>query len=43
MIAGNVDDGTPVTASGSYWMHHGLGLKLRGDFQALAFTLTQTK
>jgi alpha-galactosidase len=43
MIAGNVDDGTPITASGSYWMHHGLDLKLRGDFQALAFTLTRTK
>jgi alpha-galactosidase len=43
MIAGAVGDGTPTTASGSYWMHHGLDLKLRGDFQALAFTLTRTK
>ena len=43
MIAGAVGDGTPSTASGSYWMHHGLDLKLRGDFQALAFTLTRTK
>ncbi|MBB5318423.1 alpha-galactosidase [Tunturibacter empetritectus] len=43
MIAGDVGDGTPTTASGSYWMNHGLDLKLRGDFQALAFTLTRTK
>ncbi|NYF50708.1 alpha-galactosidase [Tunturiibacter gelidoferens] len=43
MIAGDVGDGTPTAASGSYWMNHGLDLKLRGDFQALAFTLTRTK
>ncbi|TCK72575.1 alpha-galactosidase [Acidipila rosea] len=29
----------PETASGAYWMNHGIALSLRGDFQAAAFRL----
>lgn len=42
-IAGSFADGTPTTASGAYWMHHGLDIKLYGDFQAMAFTLARAK
>jgi alpha-galactosidase len=38
-IEGKALPGTPETASGSWWMHHGLQLDLRGDFQAAAFHL----
>ena len=31
--------GTPTTASGAWWMHHGINLQLRGDLQATAFRL----
>jgi alpha-galactosidase len=31
--------GTPESASGAWWMRHGLQLDLRGDFQAAAFRL----
>ena len=40
-IAGKLSDGTPSQASGSYWMHYGVDVDLRGDFQAAAFTLTR--
>jgi alpha-galactosidase len=35
-IAGKAQIGTPEEASGAYWMSYGLGLDLRGDFQAAA-------
>ena len=38
-IHGKVSEGTPQTASGAYWMHHGVDVALRGDFQAAAFAL----
>ena len=41
-LAGQVAKDTPAQASGSYWMHHGVDVELQGDFQAAAFTLTQT-
>ena len=31
--------GTPTSASGAWWMHYGVWLDLRGDFQAAAFRL----
>jgi alpha-galactosidase len=40
-IAGRTAPDTPTQASGSYWMHHGVDVELRGDFQAAAFTLTR--
>jgi alpha-galactosidase len=40
-FAGKLSDGTPSQASGSYWMHYGVDVDLRGDFQAAAFTLTR--
>jgi alpha-galactosidase len=36
-VAGTLAKGTPVTATGSYWMSHGVDVELRGDFQAAAF------
>jgi alpha-galactosidase len=36
-IAGKVAGETPASASGSYWMSHGVDVELRGDFQAAAF------
>ena len=41
-FAGELAKDTPAQASGSYWMHHGVDVELRGDFQAAAFTLTRT-
>jgi alpha-galactosidase len=38
-FAGKLSDGTPSQASGSYWMHYGVDVDRRGDFQAAAFTL----
>jgi alpha-galactosidase len=38
-IEGKAIPGTPETASGAWWMRHGLQLDLRGDFQASAFRL----
>lgn len=38
-IEGKAWPGTPETASGAWWMRHGLQLDLRGDFQASAFHL----
>jgi alpha-galactosidase len=40
-FAGKLAAETPQTASGAYWMHHGVDVELRGDFQATAFTLTR--
>jgi alpha-galactosidase len=36
---GKLAAGTPAHASGDYWMHHGVDVLLRGDFQAALFTL----
>ena len=40
-IEGKARMGTPATASGAWWMNHGLDLdsEFRGDFQAAAFRL----
>jgi alpha-galactosidase len=38
-IEGKSQSGTPKSASGAWWMRHGLELDLRGDFQAAAFRL----
>jgi alpha-galactosidase len=38
-IEGKAQPGTPESASGAWWMHHGLQLDLRGDYQAAAFQL----
>ena len=35
-IAGTFDARTPLVASGAYWMHAGIDLLMRGDFQAAA-------
>ncbi|HEY8998347.1 MAG TPA: alpha-galactosidase [Edaphobacter sp.] len=40
-IAGKAVEGTPTSATGGYWMHHGLDVQLKGDFQAAAFVLTR--
>jgi hypothetical protein len=37
-----VEPDTPVVASGSYWMAHGIDMELRGDFQAAAFRFDAT-
>ena len=40
-IEGKTRSGAPQTASGAWWMNHGLELDydFRGDFQAAAFRL----
>ena len=38
-IEGKSRPGTPESASGAWWMRHGIQLELRGDFQAAAFRL----
>jgi len=38
-IEGKAHPGTPKSASGAWWMRHGIWLDLRGDFQAAAFRL----
>ncbi len=38
-IEGKARPETPAIASGAWWMHNGLRLELRGDFQAAAFRL----
>jgi alpha-galactosidase len=40
---GKLDPDTPQEASGAYWMHHGVDVLLRGDFQAAAFTLERER
>ena len=42
-IEGKAPPETPETASGAWWMHHGLQLDLRGDFQAAAFRLDRQR
>ena len=42
-IEGKALSGTPDRASGDWWMHHGISLDLRGDFQAAAFRLDREK
>jgi alpha-galactosidase len=36
-IAGKLAADTPASATGSYWMSHGVDAELKGDFQAAAF------
>jgi alpha-galactosidase len=38
-LDGKLSADTPAVASGSFWMHHGVDVELRGDFQAAALTL----
>ncbi len=38
-IEGKAGPSTPETASGAWWMNHGIQLELRGDFQAAAIRL----
>jgi alpha-galactosidase len=40
-IEGGAEKGTPETASGAWWMNHGLDMRagFKGDFQAAAFRL----
>jgi alpha-galactosidase len=40
-LDGKLAKDTPDTESGAYWMHRGIDVELRGDFQAAAFTLEQ--
>ena len=42
-IEGKALPGTPEHASGDWWMHHGVQLDLRGDFQAAALRLDQQR
>ncbi|MGA7525488.1 MAG: alpha-galactosidase [Acidobacteriaceae bacterium] len=39
IMDGQAAAGTPDAASGAWWMHAGVQLELRGDFQAAMFTL----
>jgi alpha-galactosidase len=38
-IEGKAQAGTPESASGAWWMRHGIQLELRGDYQAAALRL----
>jgi alpha-galactosidase len=38
-IEGTARPETPASASGAWWMNHGIQLELKGDFQAAAFRL----
>jgi alpha-galactosidase len=38
-LDGKLSADLPSAASGAFWMHHGVDIELRGDFQAAAFTL----
>jgi alpha-galactosidase len=42
-IEGKAEANTPESASGAWWMRHGLQLELRGDFQAAAFRLDRQR
>jgi alpha-galactosidase len=42
-IEGKALPGTPELASGDWWMHHGVQLDLRGDYQAAAFRLDRQR
>nr|WP_246153765.1 alpha-galactosidase [Terriglobus albidus] len=39
VVTGKSEDDTPQSATGAYWMHHGVDVALRGDFQAAMFVL----
>jgi alpha-galactosidase len=39
VLAGKLEDSTPVEASGAYWTSEGIQLMLKGDFQAAAVVL----
>jgi alpha-galactosidase len=43
MMEGQGLPGTPASASGAWWIRHGLQLDLRGDFQAAAFQLDRQR
>jgi alpha-galactosidase len=43
LIEGKAGPGTPESASGDWWMHHGVQLDLRGDFQVAAFRLDRER
>jgi len=38
-FSGKLPPNTPASASGAYWMHHGIDVDLRGDFQSTGFIL----
>ena len=40
-ISGEVTPDTPVSASGAYWMEHGIDILMHGDLQASAFSFAQ--
>ena len=40
---GKLVEGTVDKASGDYWMQHGFGVALRGDFQGAFFTLERAE
>ena len=40
-IYGRLAADTPDTASGDFWMHHGVDVIMRGDFQAAGFVFEQ--
>jgi alpha-galactosidase len=42
-IEGKALPGTPELALGDWWMHHGVQLDLRGDYQAAAFRLDRQR
>jgi alpha-galactosidase len=42
-IEGKLHPGTPASASGAWWMRHGLQLDLRGDYQAAAVQLDRQR
>jgi len=42
-ISGKLSEDTPATASGAYWMHHGVDVLMHGDMQAAAFAFEQGK
>jgi alpha-galactosidase len=41
-IHGEAAEGTPVEASGAYWMNQGIDLKIRGDLQAAGVVFERT-
>ena len=40
-IYGTLTPDTPESASGDFWMHHGVDVSMRGDFQAAGFVFQQ--
>lgn len=43
LIHGEAVEGTPVEASGAYWMNQGIDLKIRGDLQAAGVVFERVK